>query len=197
MAYIERFGGLERPMALSGANRMNGRRCLRHPKRVAPIFLWALAACFVAASVASGGTGDPVVPSLSAGYPGEIAQALPPSPVPQSLLPAPSKVTPAAEEDLVQMQFDNIELRDLIRFVSNIMAKNFIYDDAVVKGRVTVLSPTSLAKDEVFRVFESVLNYYGFGIVATPEAYKIVRSADAKGMAVETLDKSKFMEQSP
>ena len=95
------------------------------------------------------------------------------------------------------MQFDNIELRDLIRFVSNIMGKNFVYDEAVVKGRVTVLSPKSLTKDEVFRVFESVLNYYGFSIVATPEAYKIVRAAEAKGMAVETLDKAKFMELSP
>jgi general secretion pathway protein D len=98
---------------------------------------------------------------------------------------------------LVQMQFDNIELRDLIRFVSNIMGRNFIYDEAIVKGRVTVLSPRSLAKDEVFRVFESVLNYYGFSIVPTPEALKIVRAADAKGMAVETLDRKKFMELSP
>lgn len=95
------------------------------------------------------------------------------------------------------MQFDNIELRDLIRFVSNIMGRNFIYDEAIVKGRVTVLSPRSLTKEEVFRVFESVLNYYGFSIVATPEALKIVRAADAKGMAVETLDRSKFMELSP
>ena len=42
-----------------------------------------------------------------------------------------------------------------------------------------------------------MLNYYGFSIVATPEALKIVKSADAKGMAVETLDKAKFMELSP
>ncbi len=95
------------------------------------------------------------------------------------------------------MQFDNIELRDLIRFVSNIMGTNFIYDEAVVKGRVTVLSPRSLTKEEVFRVFESVLNYFGFSIVATPEAMKIVRAADAKGMAVETLDRAKFMGSSP
>ena len=92
------------------------------------------------------------------------------------------------------MQFDNIELRDLIRFVSNIMGTNFIYDEAVVKGRVTVLSPKSLTKEEVFRVFESVLNYFGFTVIRTPEAYKIVRSADAKGMAVQTLDKAALAE---
>ena len=91
------------------------------------------------------------------------------------------EVSPPPSGGLVQMQFDNIELRDLIRFVSNIMGKNFIYDEALVKGRVTVLSPRSLTKDEVFRVFESVLNYFGFTVMSTPEAYKIVRSADAKG----------------
>ncbi|MGD0662139.1 MAG: secretin N-terminal domain-containing protein [Syntrophorhabdales bacterium] len=98
---------------------------------------------------------------------------------------------------MVQMEFDNIELRDLIRFVSTIMGKNFVYDEAAVKGKVTLLSPRRLTKDEMFRVFESVLNYHGFSIVETPEALKIVRSADAKGMAVETLDRTKFMEVSP
>ncbi len=90
---------------------------------------------------------------------------------------------------MVQMQFDNIELRDLIKFVSNIMGKNFIFDDNVVKGKVTILSPKSLARDEVFRVFESVLNYYGFSIVSSPEAYKLVKAADAKALAIESLDK--------
>ena len=81
---------------------------------------------------------------------------------------------------MVQMQFDNIELRDLIKFVSSIMGKNFIFDDNVVKGKVTILSPKSLTRDEVFRVFESVLNYYGFSIVSSPEAFKVVKAADAK-----------------
>ncbi|HUJ69062.1 MAG TPA: secretin N-terminal domain-containing protein, partial [Syntrophorhabdales bacterium] len=127
-----------------------------------------------------------------------------PEPAPQPMPVPPRRPVPIAPAQavspaagMVQMQFDNIELRDLIRFVSSIMGKNFVYDEAVVKGRVTVLSPKSLTKEEVFRVFESVLNYYGFSIVETPEALKIVRSADAKGMAVETLDKEKFMELSP
>ena len=88
---------------------------------------------------------------------------------------------------MVQMQFDNIELRDLIKFVSNIMGKNFIFDDNLVKGKVTILSPKSLMRDEVFRVFESVLNYYGFSIVSSAEAFKIVKAADAKALAIESL----------
>ncbi len=139
----------------------------------------------------------PQAPTGTQAQPAQPEQAPPPSlPLPRRApVTAAPMVPPAA--GMVQMQFDNIELRDLIRFVSNIMGKNFVYDEAVVKGRVTVLSPRSLTKDEVFRVFESVLNYYGFSIVATPEALKIVKAADAKGMAVETLDRQKFMELSP
>ena len=104
-----------------------------------------------------------------------VAPAPPPPPRPNGQISVPSAGS------MVQMQFDNIELRDLIKFVSNIMGKNFIFDDNVVKGRVTILSPKSLTRDEVFRAFESVLNYYGFSIVSSPEAYKVVKSADAKG----------------
>jgi len=125
------------------------------------------------------------------------AQPAPTSPAPAASPRVNPPAPPPQNAGLVQMQFDNIELRDLIRFVSNIMGKNFIYDEATIKGKVTVLSPKSLSREEVFRVFESVLNYYGFTIMATPEAYKIIRAADAKGMAVETLDKTKFMDLSP
>ncbi|HAR96182.1 MAG TPA: hypothetical protein DCR97_09500 [Deltaproteobacteria bacterium] len=110
---------------------------------------------------------------------------------PAILPPAP------APGSLVQMQFDNIELRDLIRFVSNIMGRNFVFDESVVKGKATVLSPKSLTRDEVFRVFESVLNYQGFAVVPTPEALKIVRAADAKGLPIETLDRQYIGKTTP
>jgi len=95
------------------------------------------------------------------------------------------------------MNFDNIELRDLIRFVSNVMGKNFLFDENVVRGKITVLSPRNLTKDEAFRVFESVMNYYGFALVPTPEAIKIVRAADARGMALEKFDKLRIGDLPP
>jgi general secretion pathway protein D len=124
--------------------------------------------------------------------PGAPMPPAPPSgPRPNGQVPGPSAGS------MVQMQFDNIELRDLIKFVSNIMGKNFIFDDNVVKGRVTILSPKSLTRDEVFRVFESVLNYYGFSIVSSPEAYKVVKASDAKALAIESLDREKVLTSAP
>ena len=147
------------------------------------------------------GASRPDPPPVGQGRPAEpeIPPAAPPAPPPRTGVTLPQRPDgpPARPGPMVQMQFDNIELRDLIRFVSNIMGKNFIYDEAVVKGRVTVLSPRSLTKEEVFRAFESVLNYFGFTIMPTPEAFKVIKTADAKGMAVETLDREKFMKLSP
>ncbi len=116
----------------------------------------------------------------------------PPPPPPPSARPS-GQMPSSSGGSMVQMQFDNIELRDLIKFVSSIMGKNFIFDDNLVKGKVTILSPKSLTRDEVFRVFQSVLNYYGFSVVSSAEALKVVKAADAKAMAIENLDKEKLL----
>jgi general secretion pathway protein D len=128
----------------------------------------------------------PAMPARSAPPPPPPAPASPPAPRPGN-----SNGPAASPGSMVQMQFDNIELRDLIKFVSNIMGRNFIFDENVVKGKATILSPKSLTRDEVFRVFETVLGYYGFSIVQTPEAMKIVKSADAKTQAIDSLDPNK------
>ncbi len=149
--------------------------------------------------------------------PGLRHQQAAPSPTPQ---PVPRQMTPPAppqppsppaipaspparqagqpgQRNAVQMNFDSIELRDLIRFISTIMGKNFIFDESVVKGKVTILSPKDLTKDEVLRVFESVMNYYGFQVITTPEAMRIVKGADMKGLATEKLDKANLSNEPP
>ena len=123
-----------------------------------------------------------------------------PQQIPQSTIRNPQSPPPPSSGgggNVVQMNFDNIELRDLIRFVSNIMGKNFVYDENVVKGKVTILAPKNLTKDDVMRVFDTVINYYGFAVVQTPEAIKVVKGADAKGMAVEILNKEKLSKLPP
>lgn len=139
------------------------------------------------------------------------------TPPPQSAAPSPDAASPrepqgripAAQKEMgqaltvpnqsgaYQMSFDNVELRDLIRFISNVMGRNFIYDENVVKGKVTILSPKRLTKDEVYKVFETVMNHQGFSVVATPEAVKIVRNSDAKSMSIESVDEDGLQTTSP
>jgi general secretion pathway protein D len=137
-------------------------------------------------------------PGPGATQPVSRPQAAPaPQQIPQPVTPKSQLPPPPSGGNVIQMNFDNIEMRDLIRFVSNVMGKNFVFDETVIKGKVTILAPKNLSKDDVMRVFDSVINYFGFAVVETPEAYKIVRGADAKGMAVETLRKENIDDRRP
>ncbi|OPY73842.1 MAG: Type II secretion system protein D precursor [Syntrophorhabdus sp. PtaU1.Bin002] len=147
---------------------------------------------------------QPVPSAVPRGIPQPVvkdkAPPVSPPPLPSSPRPThPQPIRPIAlsSRDVTTMNFDNIELRDLIRFTSNVMGKNFIFDENVVKGKVTILSPKNLTKDQAFRVFETVMASFGFALVPTPEAIKIVRSTDAKGMALEKLEGQQLLDLPP
>jgi general secretion pathway protein D len=95
------------------------------------------------------------------------------------------------------MNFDNIELRDLIRFISTLLGRNFLFDENVVKGKITILAPQSLTKEEVNRVFETVMSYFGFAIIETKEVTKIVKWTDAKSLAMNVIEEKEQPAVSP
>src|SRR3989442_867711 len=71
---------------------------------------------------------------------------------------------PAAEEATVALNFQDVELPVLARFVSEVTGRNFIVDDRV-RGKVTIISPTRITPDEAYLVFQSVLQVKGFTTV--------------------------------
>ena len=68
---------------------------------------------------------------------------------------------------LVSLDFDNVELSEVIDLVARMTNKNFIYDDRV-RGRVTIVSPTKIPIEQAYAVFESVLQVKGFTTVESP-----------------------------
>ncbi|HLA04628.1 MAG TPA: hypothetical protein VJZ16_01465, partial [Syntrophales bacterium] len=64
----------------------------------------------------------------------------------------------------VTIDFDNVDIQVFVKFVSELTGKNFVIDDKV-KGKVTIISPRKISIDEVYKVFESVLEVYGFATV--------------------------------
>ena len=91
-----------------------------------------------------------------------------------------------AEEATVALNFQDVELPVLARFVSEVTGRNFILDDAV-KGTVTVISPTRITPDEAYVVFQSVLQVNGFATVPSGGFTKIVPVRDAREGALPTL----------
>jgi len=94
------------------------------------------------------------------------------------------------EERFVTIDFDNVDIRDFIKFISELTGKNFVIDSRV-RGKVTIVSPTKISVKEAYKVFESVLEVHGFTTVPAGNIIKIVPIISARSKNVETILKKK------
>ncbi len=89
------------------------------------------------------------------------------------------------EEQYVTIDFDDVDIRVFIKFMSELAGKNFVVDKAV-KGNVTIISPRKISVSEAYKVFESVLEVHGYTVVDAGDITKIVPTKDAREKNVET-----------
>jgi len=89
-------------------------------------------------------------------------------------------------QGLITMNFKDVDLGVLIKFISDLTEKNFVVDPAV-KGRVTILSPRKVSVGEAYKVFLSVLEVNGFTTVPAGKVVKIIKASEARGKGVETI----------
>ena len=101
------------------------------------------------------------------------------------LLMAAPLVARAADDATVALNFQDVELPVLAKFVSEVTGRNFILDDRV-HGKVTIISPTRITPDEAYTVFQSVLQVKGFTTVPSGQFTKIVPARDARETAVSS-----------
>jgi general secretion pathway protein D len=87
-------------------------------------------------------------------------------------------VVRAADDATIALNFQDVELPVLAKFVSEVTGRNFIVDDRV-RGKVTIISPTRITPDEAYLVFQSVLQVKGFTTVPAGRFTKIVPARDA------------------
>ena len=79
----------------------------------------------------------------------------------------------------VVLNFSDVDISTMVKFISDLTGRNFIMDDRV-KGKISVFSPAKLSNDDAFNVFTSVLELKGFTIVKAGRVYKIIPTALAK-----------------
>lgn len=91
-------------------------------------------------------------------------------------------------QKFISIDFDNVDIRLLINYISELTGKNFVVDKAV-QGNVTIVSPAKISEDETYHVFESVLEVHGFTTVPAGAIIKIIPAAMARSKNVETLRK--------
>ncbi|MBF0165837.1 MAG: hypothetical protein HQM01_15245, partial [Magnetococcales bacterium] len=95
--------------------------------------------------------------------------------------PASVGVMPGAG-DRVTMDFQGVELAQVVRFVAEMTGKNYVLDPQL-KGKVTVVTPTAVSVGEAEKIFESILSVHELTVVERDGAFKIVplKSGIAEG----------------
>jgi general secretion pathway protein D len=79
----------------------------------------------------------------------------------------------APGDQLITMNFQNVDIPVLIKFISEITGKNFVLDESV-RGRVSVISPTKVTPQQAYSIFLSVLQLKGLSTVQAGSVIKIV-----------------------
>ena len=89
-------------------------------------------------------------------------------------------------ERFITIDFDNVDIRLFIKYISELTGKNFVVEKAV-QGNVTIISPTKISEDEAYQLFESVLEVNGFATVPAGAITKIMPASRAISENINTI----------
>jgi len=92
--------------------------------------------------------------------------------------PVPSPLAVSAPVQKVSMNFRNVDVSVLVKFMSELLGKNIVMDERV-KGKLTILSPAEVTVPEAFRIFSESLRMKGFEAVVKGGMIYIVPSTQA------------------
>jgi len=89
------------------------------------------------------------------------------------------------KKNLIAVNLQDVELPNVVKFISDVTGKNFIFDETL-KGKITIIAPSKISADEAFSLFTSVLNLKGYTLIPAPgNLLKIVPSGQAKTLSPE------------
>ncbi len=111
-----------------------------------------------------------------------------PAPAPSaapSAAPGPSMVPVAKSPTYLSMDFTDVDLPVLIKFMSEQTKRNFVFDERV-QGKITIISPRRVTLDEAYDVFLLVLQAKGFTTVSQGNTTKIIAAREARQDPIRT-----------
>lgn len=89
----------------------------------------------------------------------------------------------APKAEVASLNMRDVDIRTLVDAVAEVTGKNFLLDPRV-KGQVTLISAKPMATDELYEVFQAVLQVHGFATVPAGDVIKIVPDSSARQSAL-------------
>jgi general secretion pathway protein D len=87
--------------------------------------------------------------------------------------------------------YNNAEITDVIKAISELTGKNFIIDPAV-RGKITIIAPTKISVAEAYRAFLSALAINGYTVVPSGGFLKVKSSRNAQRDNIDTYSGTYF-----
>jgi len=85
-------------------------------------------------------------------------------------------------QPLITMNFQDVDIPVLAKFISEITGRNFVVDESV-RGKVSIISPTKVTPEQAYSIFQSVLQVKGFTTVQAGPIIKIVPAREVRESA--------------
>ncbi len=96
----------------------------------------------------------------------------------QTRVNVPALNEPGMADELISINFDQVDIRTVLKTIGDITGINFVVDKSV-SGPVTVMSPTKIRLGDVYGVLESILDVQGYAAIPGADLVKIVPRAQA------------------
>ena len=108
-------------------------------------------------------------------------------------MPADPTACPGDHDQKITMNFQNVDIPVLVKFISQITCRNFVLDESV-RGRVSVISPTQVTALASLFDFLSVLQLKGLTTVQAGSVIKIVPARNVRESATLTQSQQPAVE---
>jgi type II secretory pathway component GspD/PulD (secretin) len=94
---------------------------------------------------------------------------------------SPTPKPAAGDENLIQLNFpENLEVKALVDFIGKRLGMNILYDDAVVRKRITIAAPAKVPTESLLGLLQSVLKMTGLALVDSDQpGWKKIVSAQS------------------
>jgi len=105
-----------------------------------------------------------------------------------ALLATITMLSAAADEETVNVNFRNLDVKDFVEMVSKIVNKNILID-APLKGKINFVSTQPIRKSSLIPLANAILANKGFTLIDQGDFMQVVKSSEAAGMGLAVDDK--------
>lgn len=99
----------------------------------------------------------------------------------------PEDITNENYPDLIEsFDYPNADITDVIKAISELTGKNFIIDQSVTRGKISIIAPSQITVAEAYKAFLTALSVNGLTVIPAGKFLKITQARNAIKDSIET-----------